>query len=514
MVRVSLNNSDFFFKDGDVLGSEGTVEPKFFARFEGIRAQHVVFSESANESFLLIPEDVGSVVRLDGERIVRGVKQRITGRHSLILNEVGMLIERLATDDSLGPNSETVEDETVEEVETAETQALGTDLGLLELIVENIDDLIAVIDAKGRRVWNNAAYARVLGYSVESLAGSNSLIEVHPDDLSKVQAALQDSMRTGAGQRIEYRLRHCSGHYVYLESQGWVLPASEVRRKLLVVISRDISKRKELEERQAVLYEQQSRTLRALQVSQKMISAQLADAARYVRSQLPTNLSNSVQTDWRYLPSSALGGDALDFFWIDKDHLVVFLLDVVGHGVGPALLATSILHVLRQGALKDGNPLDPVSVLSALNRSFQMDEHGDKVFSIWYGVFDRVSGIIHYASAGHPPALLISPGAEGLPQVVWLKGKGLWVGATSADTFEGGSAVVAQDAELYVFSDGFFELSTPDGSMLGLEGFGDLVAKLSIAGDAELEGILGEVRRVHGSDCFEDDASILKIHFG
>src|SRR6516162_2260947 len=145
MVRVSLNNSDFFFKDGDVLGSEGTVEPKFFARFEGIRAQHVVFSESANESFLLIPEDVGSVVRLDGERIVRGVKQRITGRHSLILNEVGMLIERLATDDSLGPNSETVEDETVEEVETAETQALGTDLGLLELIVENIDDLIAVI---------------------------------------------------------------------------------------------------------------------------------------------------------------------------------------------------------------------------------------------------------------------------------------------------------------------------------------------------------------------------------
>ena len=510
MIRVSFGNSDFVFRDGDVLGSEGTIDPAFFGKFRSICPRHVVFSETANESFLQIAEEAASVARLDGVRITRGSRHKITGRHSLILNEVGMLVERLPENDSLGPNSETVEDSEAGEDE----KALGTDLGLLELIVDNIDDLIAVIDSKGRRVWNNAAYARVLGYSVETLAGSNSLIEVHPDDLPKVQAAFQESMRTGSGQRIEYRLRHFAGYYIYLESQGWVLPASNSRGQLLVVISRDISKRRELEEQKAILYEQQSRTLQALQISQKMISAQLADAARYVRSQLPANLSNSVQTDWRYLPSSTLGGDALDFFWIDKDHLIIFLLDVVGHGVGPALLATSILHVLRQHALKDGDPLDPVSVLSALNRSFQMDEHGDKVFSIWYGVFDRVSGVIRYAAAGHPAALLISPAVHGAPEVLWLKGKGLWIGATPADTFEGGSAVVALDAELFVFSDGFFELSTIDGPMLGLEGFGNLVAGLHSTGDTDLERVLTEVRSLHGSDLFEDDASILKIHFG
>ncbi len=143
-------------------------------------------------------------------------------------------------------------------------KTLGRDLRLLELIVDNIDDLIAVIDSQGRRVWNNAAYARVLGYSVESLAGSNSLIEVHPDDLPKVQGALRDSMLSGSGRRIEYRLRHRSGHYVYLESQGWVLPAGGEREQLLVVISRDISQRKELEERQALLYDQQSRQAKAM----------------------------------------------------------------------------------------------------------------------------------------------------------------------------------------------------------------------------------------------------------
>jgi PAS domain S-box-containing protein len=581
-------------------------------------------------------------------------------------------------------------------VENEEKRTLGRDLRLLELIVDNIDDLIAVIDSQGRRVWNNAAYARVLGYSVESLAGSNSLIEVHPDDLPKVQQALRDSMLTGSGRRIEYRLRHRSGHYVYLESQGWVLPASEDRDQLLVVISRDISQRKQLEEKQASLYEQQSRqakamasivhsadfqrsdveqgaiivldflrktlgtesaelwrleneeegrflcirssrapdasvrpaadsslelralrvllrgnrvialtddeasiedteigkttlssqgtspiseqistklvppgtkglvatvwlggkpaaflligtsnssrvwsiyeqnfcvaladlvsmllegrqrldTLQALQISQKMISGQLADAASYVRSQLPVNLFDSVRTDWRYLPSSALGGDALDFFWLNEDHMVIFLLDVVGHGVGSALLATSILHLLRQRALKDGDPLDPVSVLAALNRSFQMDEHGDKVFSIWYGVFDRVSGIIRFATAGHPPALLISPRAGTDPEVSWLRGKGLWIGATTTETFEGGSAIVAQDAELFVFSDGLYELTTPEGPMIGLDGFGQLLVDLHNAGGADLERVLIEVSRIHGSDQFEDDASILKVRFG
>ena len=73
---------------------------------------------------------------------------------------------------------------------------------------------------------------------------------------------------------------------------------------------------------------------------------------------------------------------------------------------------------------------------------------------------------------------------------------------------------MAQDAELFVFSDGLYELSTPEGPMIGLDRFGQLLADFYGSGKADLETVLAEVSRIHGSDQFEDDASILKIRFG
>ena len=73
--------------------------------------------------------------------------------------------------------------------------------------------------------------------------------------------------------------------------------------------------------------------------------------------------------------------------------------------------------------------------------------------------------------------------------------------------------MVALDAELFIFSDGLFELSKTSGSMIGLEGFGQILVDLHNSGGADLEDVLAAVSRVHGSDQFEDDASILKVRF-
>ena len=53
--------------------------------------------------------------------------------------------------------------------------------------MENTTDLIAVLDLKGQRVYNNRAYQELLG-SPEPLRGTDSFREIHPDDQAAIRS--------------------------------------------------------------------------------------------------------------------------------------------------------------------------------------------------------------------------------------------------------------------------------------------------------------------------------------
>ena len=148
-------------------------------------------------------------------------------------------------------------------------------------------------------------------------------------------------------------------------------------------------------------------TQRALVESQQQLSHELEQAASYVRSRLPWPMRGEVASDWRFIPSQALGGDIFDHYWADDDHFVAYLVDASGHGVGSALLSTSVMDVLRTHALPDTDFRDPGAVLTALNAAFQMTDHGNRYFTIWYGVYDRRDRSLAFATGGHPPAVML-----------------------------------------------------------------------------------------------------------
>ena len=89
----------------------------------------------------------------------------------------------------------------------------------------------------------------------------------------------------------------------------------------------------------------------ALKASQERLADELAQAAKYVESLLPERLSGEIQTDWRFMPSVELGGDAFGYHWLDDDHFAIYLLDVCGHGVKAALLSISAMNVVRNQTL-------------------------------------------------------------------------------------------------------------------------------------------------------------------
>src|SRR5262249_51370244 len=62
----------------------------------------------------------------------------------------------------------------------------------------------------------------------------------------------------------------------------------------------------------------------ALVESQKQLAIELADAADYVESLLPAPLTGTVSAEWRFIPSTSLGGDAFGYHWLDEDHLAIY----------------------------------------------------------------------------------------------------------------------------------------------------------------------------------------------
>jgi two-component system, cell cycle sensor histidine kinase and response regulator CckA len=119
---------------------------------------------------------------------------------------------------------------------------------LFRLISENAADMIAVVDTSGQRLYNSPSYQKLLGYSQEELGKTSAFDQIHADDRTAVVDAANDARRTGMGRTVEYRIRHKDGRWLTLESTASVVRNRDGEVEKLVIVNRDITERKQLEE--------------------------------------------------------------------------------------------------------------------------------------------------------------------------------------------------------------------------------------------------------------------------
>ena len=210
------------------------------------------------------------------------------------------------------------------------------------------------------------------------------------------------------------------------------------------------------------------RARREVQAS-SALDQDLEEASRYVRSLIPPPIETGpIRAEWILLPSSRLGGDVFGYHPLDEDRFAIYLLDVSGHGTGPAMHAVSVMNVIRGRAMPGVDPASPAQVAQYLNATFPMQRHGGLYFTMWYGVYDRRSRTISYCSAGHHPSFLLAPGGA---QAQSLRVPNVALGVASAVRYSEASVAVAPGSALYVFSDGVFEIELRDGGQWSLEDF-------------------------------------------
>jgi PAS domain S-box-containing protein len=129
------------------------------------------------------------------------------------------------------------------------------------------------------------------------------------------------------------------------------------------------------------------------------------------RSLLPDELPSvrGLVLDGRYLPrSTEVGGDWYDVFRLPDRRLAVTVGDVMGKGLLAAAGMGRVRNALRALALTDPRP---AAVLAGLDRLFTATEREEQVTTITYLVIDPETGEGQAGNAGHPPTLLLTPGA-------------------------------------------------------------------------------------------------------
>lgn len=118
---------------------------------------------------------------------------------------------------------------------------------LLELIVSNSIDLIALLDINGTYLYVSPSHKPILGYSSNDLVGKKLRSIVHPDDLPALLADKEKALHGEYAENLEFRIRHRNGNWIIAEGSAQAIVDEKGIPNLIVAKARDITERNEME---------------------------------------------------------------------------------------------------------------------------------------------------------------------------------------------------------------------------------------------------------------------------
>ncbi len=203
------------------------------------------------------------------------------------------------------------------------------------------------------------------------------------------------------------------------------------------------------------------------------------------------------------------GGDYYDFIDVSQPHpgaAFVAVGDVMGHGIGAALLMASARAALRAGAL-DGDDLAPL--LDRVN-AVLIHEGNVRFMTLAILLIDPERNEVRWASAGHDPTIVYNPLTDDFHELI---GAGIPVGIEPGYTYadyrrEG----LSPGQVLVVGTDGVWEAPSPTGEMFGKDRLRSVIRAMHDQPASEIaKAIETAVDAFRGTAAQKDDITFVVI---
>ncbi len=204
------------------------------------------------------------------------------------------------------------------------------------------------------------------------------------------------------------------------------------------------------------------------------------------------------------------GGDYYDFIELVElgpEKLGLAVGDVTGHGIGAALVMTTLRGVLRSQAGRHGTDL--VKLFHDLNLHLVRDTSDEFFMTLFYGVLDGAARTFHWISGGHGPVFWFRGGAR----VEELPCSGIPLGIIEGTPFDSAAPkVLAPGDILLIGTDGIWETSNPAGEMYGTERLCRVMANCSERPAGEIHAtIMKDLGAFRGEAPQDDDITMVII---
>lgn len=208
--------------------------------------------------------------------------------------------------------------------------------------------------------------------------------------------------------------------------------------------------------------------------------------------------------------SQETGGDFYDFIRPEKsyDKIDVVVGDVVGHGVGAALLMASIRAMLRA---RNDQPGNCAQIISDVNRVLCWDTEASCDFvTLFYLQVDWQEKKLEWVRAGHDPALLLYPQRQECKE---LHGRGVALGVERSFEFESNTIEITPEPQLVIIgSDGAWEAENAQGERFGRQHLIDILkANSSEAPEVLIECINSEIDNFLDGILPQDDITFVVV---
>ena len=206
-------------------------------------------------------------------------------------------------------------------------------------------------------------------------------------------------------------------------------------------------------------------------------------------------------------PAKEVGGDFYDFYFLDKNHLVITVADVSDKGVPAALFMVISKTLLKEHLLVAGNFEKLGEVFEETNNALIKSNEEGMFVTVFTGILDLVSGEFIYANAGHNPPIIRQNGKcryfENAKSPIMAIVEGL--------NFEISKINLKSGDALFLYTDGVTEARNEQKKLFGEKRLLDTFSSSNGDAEQDIKNVRDAVKNFAGDARQSDDITMLEV---